>query len=215
MFFQKEPKSLRIIILIIAACLVAGAALLIYSGKKPPLPKEEKVPAGIEVIETETGKIVRNKAEGYEVTVPKEWEVKKPTQRDEKIVVQKMGVQQPSTDTDLVDGVKLQIFIQDNPDNLSIEEWSKKYWAYSPEELGKLEHINIGSIDIIKVVEKNLYSNDSPWAGLVDYSLHLTFTKDKKYYDFYCVAVGSKSNSEIYIQNCEKIIIENIKKTFL
>jgi len=75
MFFQKEPKSLRIIILIIAACLVAGAALLIYSGKKPPLPKEEKVPAGIEVIETETGKIVRNKAEGYEVTVPKEWRI--------------------------------------------------------------------------------------------------------------------------------------------
>jgi len=72
MFWQKEPKNLKIIVLIIVMCVVFGTIFLIYSQKKP---KKSELPSEIEVIETETGKIVRNRAEGYEVTIPKEWHI--------------------------------------------------------------------------------------------------------------------------------------------
>jgi hypothetical protein len=67
----------KILILVIIAVLVIGGIFVWQRWGKEWFLKKEKprLPEGIEVIEQGDKKIVRNKAEGYEVTVPKEWKV--------------------------------------------------------------------------------------------------------------------------------------------
>jgi len=65
----------KILILVIIAVLVIGGIFVWQEWLKSDLRlkiKDSRLPKGIEVIEQGDKKIVKNKAEGYEVTVPKE-----------------------------------------------------------------------------------------------------------------------------------------------
>ncbi|MCX7778876.1 MAG: hypothetical protein N2259_01365 [Patescibacteria group bacterium] len=114
MFWQKEPKNLGIIIFIILACLVAGTALFIYTTEKPS--PETTAPAGIEVIETKEGKIIRNKTEGYEVTVSKGWNVERPS-------AGYLSFNDIDWDNPKDEYCKIETYIIDNPQKLTAEQW--------------------------------------------------------------------------------------------
>jgi len=151
MFWQKEPKNLKIIVLIIVMCVVFGTLFLIYSQKKP---KKSELPSEIEVIETETGKIVRNRAEGYEVTIPKEWRIEKGATNI------KQTLYSPEVPPEgLIRGCKIEQGVIKR--KTTIKELKKEIEieiseAFNPEEIeiNKYEEININGYNALKHIFK-------------------------------------------------------------
>ncbi len=157
MFFTKEVKNLKIIILVIVACVVVGTALLIYSQKKPT-PKKSELPTGIEVIETETGKIVRNTVEGYEVTVPKEWraEIIDRGISGKNLRLRNEEIQQQIGPSEITRGCVFEIFVNKNPEKLTLNQWIE---LHAPGGVLSREDIKIGNhIPAIKIVGEELGS---------------------------------------------------------
>jgi hypothetical protein len=152
MFWQKEPKNLKIIVLIIVMCVVFGTIFLIYSQKKP---KKSELPSEIEVIETEAGKIVRNRAEGYEVTIPKEWHINYFKPKEEKHGELSISSEKVNAPLEMsVKGIFFDIQQFDNFKKLTLEEWvekNSKKGLYDRIIYKKIETINGKPVLIEKV----------------------------------------------------------------
>lgn len=207
--FDKSKGSLiKLGILIIVAIGLAG--LIFYEYKKPPYQDDEgqlgQQESDIQVIEVADGKIVRNVKEGFEVKVPAGWEVGRGPLVDEIIKVQKLGETQKE-DTELYDGILLKIYIKDNSQNLSINDYAKKNWGYEPEELNV---ITINNQEIIKTAEKIVFGQADPNPTIVKDSQvsNFSFTKNKKVYTFSCISSGV--NYLNYTNECENLITKNI-----
>jgi hypothetical protein len=212
--FDRSKANLIKLILFITISLAFGG-LIFYEYKQPAYEGIEGQIShqenDIQITEVADGKIVRNMKEGIEIKVPRDWEIKKtPLQNDEKINIFKLGPQQ-LPDTEMLDGTKLQISIENNPDDLSIQQWAKTYWKYSVDELNKLIPLNINNIQVIKTTEAVQNDQDDPWSNVVTNMIHFAFTKNKKYYDFYCEIISQASESQKYTQECENLIKENIE----
>lgn len=72
MIYGEKPKKFGIIIFVIVACVVFAATFFVSRIKRSMQINQSN---GIEVIQQGDQKIVRNIAEGYQVTVPKEWTI--------------------------------------------------------------------------------------------------------------------------------------------
>lgn len=208
-----QKGFVKLIILLIVALAFGG--LILYEYKKPAYEGSEgqinHQENDIQVIEVADGKIVKNIKEGIEIKVPKDWEVgKTPLQNNEKINIFKLGPQQ-LPDTEMLNGTKLQISTENNLDDLSIQQWAKIYWKYSGDDLNKLKLLDINNIQIIKTMEAVQNDQDDPWSNITTNMIHFAFTKNKKYYDFYCEIISQVSESQKYTQECENLIKENIE----
>jgi hypothetical protein len=210
---MSKDSLVKLAAVLIVAIIFGGAIFYqsqrpVYEGAESKIEHQEKV---IQVTEVADGKIVRNIKEGFEVKVPKEWEVSKVNLVQEKIRIDKYGPNQKS-ETELQDGSILSIYIKDNPDNLSIKEWAKKYWQVQPNELIPLQ---VDNIPALKTSSKVAYAEDEQQNPLyLDNSLQIdiAFTSNKKYYNFSCQVVSE--NYQAYSKQCENLIIENIKNYF-
>jgi hypothetical protein len=113
--FSSKLGVSKIFILVIIAVLVIGGIFVWQNREKEWFVKKEKpkLPKGIEIIEQGDKKIVRNKAEGYEVTVPKEWKVRNLIKPDYVSFhsVSPTGI------------CKYEIYAIENENNYSIEEY--------------------------------------------------------------------------------------------
>lgn len=169
---------------------------------------QNKLPAGIEVIEQGDKKIVRNTVEGYEVTVPKGWDVPESPLVDEKIIVQWIGSDQ-KLETEMQDGVYMQLYTFDNPQNLSIQEWAVRQWEYKSSEINI---ININNISILRRIKKVQFGQDDEDPIIIEDSqvVRLSFNLDHKIYTYTCTSRGA--NYLAYSKECENLAIENIKK---
>jgi hypothetical protein len=201
----RNIKSWGIVSFILIAILVAAAAFFVSLNKRPIFVQQQN---GIEVIEQGDQKIVRNIVEGYQVTVPKEWTVPNTILTDEKIIVQYIGPDQ-KLETEMQEGVYMQVYVDNNPEDLSIQEWAKKFWSISEE---KINLIKINNLDILKTTEKVIFGRDEPSPIIIEDSqvTDLSITLNGKIYTYSCTARGKNYLS--YSEECEKIAMGNIQE---
>lgn len=164
----------------------------------------------IVIKDTPEGKLVINRKEGISMKVPEGWKVKKYIS-DEVLEIQKFGPKQ-IIDTELQDGVVMEVYIQLNPQRLNIKEFATQNWDYSKKEL-KFSEIN--GKETIKTVDKMSYAadeNDKPIYLEKSRVVDISFAKNKKVYIFSCTSVGQ--NYKKYSAECEEVIKDKIRNEF-
>ena len=176
--------------------------------KEPPVVGAH--PDYIFVEETPEGKIVKNTKKGISMKIPDGWEANEFI-FDKDLEIRKFGPGQV-IETELVDGIVIDLYAKENPNSLSIREWVLSNTARSLEEL-ILE--KMGDKEIVKTIDK-------VESGLDEYgnsifienaqNIGISFTKDKKVYRFSCIAVDPQYKK--YTQKCEKIIKDKIQNEF-
>ena len=219
-----KKKIIILIIVIFVLILGVGGFFYLWQGqmaqKSKEIEKKEEVTeekiietfGDIVVKETPEGKIVENKKESISMKVPEGWEVNTHTSEDVVLQIRKFGPNQ-TLDTELQDGMVLNLYIQDNPERLNIKEFALKNWEYSPEELISLK---INGKGVIKTIEKVIYGLDEydenpvylEDSELVD----LSFTKDDKTYTLSCSSAGP--NYKDYTKECEDVMKDKIQNEF-
>ena len=150
----------KILILVIIAVLVIGGIFVWQEWLKSDLRlkiKDSRLPKGIEVIEQGDKKIVKNKAEGYEVTVPKEWgaQIMNRGVSGQNLRLEDKKNQKKEA-SEIATGCISEIFVNQNPDKISLDQWIE---LHAPGGILSRENITIGNyIPAIKIVGKEIGS---------------------------------------------------------
>lgn len=202
---MQKQTTILILIIVIILLLVGG----VYWWWGSQQPKEGKPRAGIPpdyiVVEnTSEGQIVKNTKEGISMKVPEGWEVNKFVV-DKDLEIRKFGPGQ-DIETELVDGIILDLYVKDEFKILDIKELIIKNIGYIPADM-RIEEID--NISIAKEESKIGEDISSPFFKEDSKIIDIYFIKNKKLYHFSCTVAGSQY--ENYAQECEAIVKEKIK----
>lgn len=197
-----DKKFLFLIVLIL---LVGGFFVWKNFGSK----EEQKVAvekSPIEVIDNGDGtKTVKNVEEGYEVTVPQDWKASEQHLVDEKISVENLGKNNQG-DLELQDGSYMKLYVFENKNGFSIEDWAKNEWAYNNSDINI---VNINGKNVLKTFSKVTFGLDDLQqkedSGIIDFS----FVNGDKVYSYTCIAAGLDYN--LFLDKCEELVKQNIK----
>ena len=241
-------KKISIFIIIIFVLILGGGLFYWWQSQKIQEPEEaEEIPpqekpeqkkiierfGDVVVKETPEGKIVENEKEGISMKVPDGWEVNTHTSEDIILQLRKFGPNQ-TLDTELQDGMILNVYIDNNPQNLDIEEWITKRETELPEEVqksqnegveieiidldGELTYEEIGDKKVGKTKNKVVSGTDEydkPVFIEDSEEISMSFVSailNNQVVTLSCISVGP--NYQNYSRECEEIMRSKIKNEF-
>jgi len=215
-----DKKIFIFIVVIVFLIFASGVFYWWQKGRGP-----QGLDSYIVVKETPEGKIVENTKKKISMKVPKGWEVNKFLSEDKDLEIRKFGPDQ-KTETQLIDGMVIDFYLGDNPTDLSIEKFVNSCPLFIEQKGNKeikkseidceLTYEIIGnkkiSRRISKVIGEGQDENGNPIFLNNARELQISFTNNKKVYNFTCTAAGTKYKE--YIQECERVIKDKIKNEF-
>jgi hypothetical protein len=209
--FSSKLGVSKIFILVIIAVLVIGGIFVWQKWLKSDLRlkiKDSRLPKGIEVIEQGDKKIVRNKAEGYEVTVPKEWEVRG---SDTKYIVTEKIYKKFGPQTAIVGEFSIEVF--EKKGDISLLDWIKQNKPLEEDYIVQpLTPIKIGNLSGYKRTERLIDE--------VEYTSYYFLVGE----NIYIIApnvlarfpdVESQKENQVLVQNIEKDLEDIIKSLII
>jgi hypothetical protein len=183
--FSSKLGVSKIFILVIIAVLVIGGIFVWQKWLKSDLRlkiKDSRLPKGIEVIEQRDKKIVRNKVEGYEAVVSKEWSIYGLKDYPESLKIQNFSEPKEATSGIGGEGCVIDVHIWDNPGHLSLQEWANQVSDCQ----NTIRDISISGVQGGWIEYYGCYGAGFPEVIIpVDnkmYEIHLSFSADKEQY---------------------------------
>jgi hypothetical protein len=163
---NKNAFSKILILVIIAVLIIGGFFVWQNRGKEWFVKKEKpKLPEGIEIIEQGDKKIVRNKVEGYEVTVPKEWAPQRPN-------IQNQSGLNLLTPKEYPCNYSLSKI--PNPEKIPAKIWFENVYA-DLVDVAELKEIKVFQYSGIEVTQNQPHSGKSIYLNIEDYIYNFSY----------------------------------------